>query len=398
MSDAPVLKRLLILRDDRLPFVDLDLTDPESGEPLGEICLLGPNVCGKSALLGRLHEAMTGRPRWMELGEAYFLAKWQIDGDELYFAKPFGGGEGVCFRPAIEASPEWSTFSQAPPAFEDLRTIFASDVILEAAPGFGSIASLWCDADHCLVDGESPGDLTAFLELSLHARQEAFHRFLRSPGNRERTIAEVEEIFEATSPHALPHLREAWDRLLAPSGLQVELAGDEARFLDRSGSPVAMERLGSALRRSLLLTGLAASHPGTHLFFDDAGEGLHPALALDLVPLLRALAGDQGQRRFIATNCPLVASRFAPLNRIRLERDAEGLPTLVRSTATADASISTLLEMDFGVIEAPATAHSAPPAAPAGATSSRLKRAIRESDDEEELADLIDEVMSIRKS
>ena len=80
MSDAPVLKRLLILRDERLPFIDLDLTDPETGSPLDEICLIGPNACGKSTLLARLHEAMTGRSRWMELGEAYFLAKWQIEG------------------------------------------------------------------------------------------------------------------------------------------------------------------------------------------------------------------------------------------------------------------------------------------------------------------------------
>jgi hypothetical protein len=398
MSDAPVLQRLLILRDERLPFVDLDLTDPETGEPLGEICLIGPNGCGKSALLARLHEAMTGRPRWMELGDAWFLAKWRIDGDELYLAKPFGGGEGLCFSPAIEASSEWATLSQSPPAFEDLRTIFAADVILEAAPGFETIASLWCDADHCLVDGESPGDLTAFLERSLHERQEAFHRFLRTLENREKTVAEVEWDFEATSPHALTHLREAWDGLLAPSGLHLELTGDEARFVDRSGSTVALERLGASLRRTMLQTGLVEAHPRAHLFFDDAGETLHPALGFDLVPLLRSLAADQGERRFLATNCPFVASRFAPSSRIRFAQDEEGALALVRSTAPAEASITAILEMDFGVIEASPATTPAPMSAPATTNSSRLKRAIRESEDEEELADLIDEVMSIRES
>jgi energy-coupling factor transporter ATP-binding protein EcfA2 len=398
MSDAPVLKRLLILRDERLPFVDLDLTDPETCEPLGEICLIGPNGCGKSTLLARLHEAMTGRPRWMELGDAWFLAKWQIEDEELYFAKPFGGGEGLCFRPAIESAPEWAQLSQSPPAFEDLRTIFTADVVLEAAPGFGTVSALWCDPDHCLVDGESPGDLTAFLELSLHERQEAFHRFLRDPGNRERTVAEVEEIFEATSSHALPHLREAWDRLLAPSGLHVAIAGDEARFVDRSGSSVPVDRLGPSLRRVLLQVGLAASHPGACLFLDEAGDGLHPALALDLLPLFRSLTASPGERRFLATNSPLVASQFAPASRIRFARDDDGASTLVRSTAPASVPIATLLEMDFGVIESSPAAAPAPPAAPAAANSSRLKRAIRESDNEEELADLIDEVMSIRKS
>jgi len=397
MSDAPVLKRLLILRDERLPFIDLDLTDPETGSPLDEICLIGPNACGKSALLARLHEAMTGRSRWMELGEAYFLAKWQIEGDDLYFAKPFDGGEGLCFRPAIESSSEWTQLGQAPPAFEDLRTLFAADLILEASPGFGSIPSLWCDPEHCLVDGESPGDLTAFLELSLHERQEAFHRFLRAPGNREKTVAEVEETFEATSPLALPHLREAWNRLLAPSGFHLELVGDEARFVDRSGSSVTMDRLAPSLRRALLQVGLAASHPAANLFLDEAGEGMHPSLALDLLPLFRSLAAAQGERRFIATNCPLVASRFAPAGRIRFVDDDEGSVTLARSTAAADAPIATILEIDFGLVEAAPATHANAPIAPAPSNSSRLKRAIREADDEGELANLIDEVISIRK-
>jgi hypothetical protein len=152
------------------------------------------------------------------------------------------------------------------------------------------------------------------------------------------------------------------------------------------------------LRRVLLQVGLAASHPGACLFLDEAGDGLHPALALDLLPLFRSLTASPGERRFLATNSPLVASQFAPASRIRFARDDDGASTLVRSTAPASVPIATLLEMDFGVIESSPAAAPAPPAAPAAANSSRLKRAIRESDNEEELADLIDEVMSIRKS
>jgi len=398
MSDAPVLKRLLILRDTRLPFIDLDLTDPATGDPLAEVCLIGANACGKSTLLARLHEAMTGRPRWMEWDEGYYLAKWQIDGEDLYFAKPFGGGDGLCFRPAIEDSAEWPRLAASAPAFEDLRTIFASEIVLEASPGFGNLPAIWCDTDHCLVDGESPGDLTAFLELSLHERQEAFHRYLRLPENREKTIAEVEAAFDLASPQALPHLREAWDRFLAMSGLRVELTGEEARFVDRSGLVVPMDRLGASLRRLLLQTGIAASHPEAHLFLDEAGAGLHPALALELLPLLRSLGGQQGERRFIATDCPLVASGFAPAGRLRLLPDEKGTLQILRSEAPADADLATLLEKDFGVANRTPAPEEAIPVQPSSPSPARLKRAIRESDDEEELADLIDEVMSNRRS
>ncbi len=398
MSDAPVLKRLLILRDDRLPFVDLDLTDPGTGEPLGEICLIGPNGCGKSTLLARLQEVVTGRPRWMESGDAYFLAKWRVEEEDLYFSRPFGGCEGIVFRSDIESSPEWSKFTGEPPAFEDLRTLFAANVILDSTPGFGSAASLWCDPDHCLVDGESPGDLTAFLELSLHERREAFHRFLRDPGNREKTVAAVEEIFEATSSHALRHLRQAWDRILAPSGLRVTIGGDEVGLVDRSGSPVPLERLGSTLRQLLLIVGLAALRPDAHLFFDEAGAGLGPALALDLAPLLRSLAASPRERLFIATNSPLVASQFAPPSRIRFALGNGGTLTLARSSAPAEATLATLLEMDFGVIESATACQPDLPSAPTAVDSSRLKKAIRESDDEGELANLIDEMMWIPKA
>lgn len=398
MSDAPALKRLLILRDTRLPFIDLDLTDAATGDPLGEVCLIGANACGKSTLLARLHEAVTGRPRWMEWDEGYYLAKWRVDGEDLYFANTFGGGDGICFRPGIEHSEDWQRLATSVPTFEDLRSLFASEIILEATPGFGTLPAIWCDPDHCLVDGESPGDLTAFLELSLHERQEAFHRYLRLPENRDKTIAEVETAFDSASTQALPHLREAWNRLLATSGLCVELTGDEARFVDRSGSVLPMERLGASLRRLLLQTGIAASNPEALLFLDEAGAGLHPALALELLPLLRSLGGQKGARRFIATDCPLVASGIAPSSRLRLVPDETGTMHILRSEAAAGADLATLLEKDFGVaLLAPAPEESIP-VPPSGPSPARLKRAIRESDDEEELADLIDEVMSNRRS
>ena len=72
--------------------------------------------------------------------------------------------------------------------------------------------------------------------------------------------------------------------------------------------------------------------------------------------------------------------------------------TLARSTAAADAPIATILEIDFGLVETATAPHANAPIAPAPSNSSRLKRAIREADDEGELANLIDEVISIRKS
>lgn len=407
MSDIPVLKRLLLVRDPRLPFLDLDLTDPDTGAPLPEVCLIGPNGSGKSTLLARLHEAVTGLPRWMESEEGWFLAKYALgeEGD-LYLAKPFGGGDGHVFRPSIESSELWPTLATAPPDFEELRDLFAEDLVLESAPGFAAPASLWFDGERSLVSGETADDLASFLERCLHGRQEAFHRFLRATENREKTVAEVEREFEASSPHALPLLKTAWNRLLAPSGLRVEFGREDGSFFDPSGRPVATERLGGALRRALLRTGIAASRETTALFLDNPEEGLHPELVLDLIPLHRSLAEANPPRLFVATQSPLTASCFAPACRLRLVPGEDGILRTVRGVAPQGAWIDDILHSDFGIAKAPplpkveaapAVVEEPEPVFELPSDPSDLKRAIQETDDEDELADLIDEVISIRK-
>jgi len=394
MSDVPVLIRLIVLRDPRLPFVDLDLTDPETGAPLREICLIGPNGSGKSALLARLQEAMTGLPRWMESGEAWFFGKFAIGDEELYLAKPFGGGEGHLFRPSIEASPKWPGLATEAPSFEDLLSLFPEDLVLGSSPGFGTSPALWFDAERCLVDGVDAGGLGPFLERIHQSRTEAFHRFLRAPENRDKTLAEVESEFESSSPDALTPLQEAWNRLLSPSGLRIGTGPEGGGFVDSSGSPVSPVRLGAVLQRTLYQAELAATHPSGSLFLDGAGDGLHPALALGLVALFRSLAGTAPPRLVMTTQCPLVASGFAPGSRLRLLPGNDGSLAVERGVAPAGAGFEEILRSDFGVTVPPPVRREVS-ATPAPA-SSRLKRAIRESEDEEELANLIDEVMSIR--
>ena len=436
MSDAPVLKRFLLARDSQLPFLDIDLIDPGTGEPLGALCLIGPNGCGKSALLSRLHEAVSGSPRRLEEGEGYFLAKFAFEGEDLYLARPFGGGEGHVFSPAIETTEEWERFLAEEPPFDDLPARFASGLVLERGDKLDRAATLWFDAEPRPDGGEAVCEFGEFVEVVLRRRQEAFHRQLRAPGNRERTIAEIESDFAASSPHAMPGLRAAWNRLLAPSGLQVDFGCEDGVFRDAQGAPVPHASLGLPLRKTLLRVGLAATRPCDALFLDLPEEGLHPALAIEL-PEVYCSVGGASPALFVATNDPLIASHFTPTQRVRLTFDAEGKLRLLRGVAPQGAGFDELLRADFDVALAasptgwPVAPPSAPlpespamtplesltgeehapetheppetpvaaesPQKPAPGDSSRLHRAIRASDSEGELADLIDEVISLRK-
>lgn len=393
MSDTPVLKRLLILRDERVPFVDLELTDPETGEPLKELCLIGPNGCGKSALLGRIHEVVSGTPCRLESGEGYFLAKYGFEGEDLYLARSFEGGPGRLFRDTIEKGDLWDRLPEEAPSFEELSGLLTDELVLEATPGVGDAASLWLGESRNHVAGQPAPDLEAFFREVLQERREAFHRFLRRPENREKTIAEVEAEFEAESPHARPVLREAWNSLLAPANLRIDFAREEGPFVAPGGEAVPVSRLGEALARLLTQTGLAATFDADWLFIDTPETGLHPALVRQLMPLFRSLPGSGSSRHLVATQSADVAAAFPPASRLRLIPQPGGTLRVERGLAPEGASAEELLRNDFGLgsVPAPVKAKAVRDERPG-----RLKRAIRQSENEGELADLIDEAISFR--
>lgn len=389
MSEVPVLTRLLLVGDPRLPFLDLDLRDPKTGDPLPEICLTGPNGSGKSTLLARIAEAVGGRPRWVE-SEGFALSRFALDGEALYLAHPIGRTGGHLFRTSIESTEIWENLAASAPSFEDFVEGLSGHMLLESVPGFQEVTTFWFDDERSLVNGAETDGFVPFLEGLLREREEAFHRFLREPGNRDKTVAEVEQEFEQRSHHALTHLAEVWNGLLDLSGLRADFARADGPFFSASGA-VTIERLGSTLARVLHRTGLAITRSRVDvpsIFFCDGFEnGLHPRLADACLSMFRS-AG----RLFITTHSPLLASRFTPEARLRIETDAEGKPGISRGASGAS------LKSEFGIEEPVA----APPPPPAPVEtrerrSSRIKRAIRESENEDELADLIDEVITFRQ-
>lgn len=410
MSDVPVLKRLILAGDPRLPFLDLDLVDPATGTPLDAVCLIGPNGCGKSTLLARICEAVSGLPRWIE-SEGFALAKFALEEEDLYLAKPLGGQSGGhLFRTSIEETELWERLAESTPGFDELTEGLSGHLVLESVPGFQEGITFWFDGERSLVDGEDAGGFVPFIERLLREREEALHRFLREARNRDKTVAEVEQDFEAHSPQALTGLARTWNRLLEPSGLQVDFGAVEGPFFDRSG-PIPVDRLGAALAKVLLRTGLAqlrshATVPST-FFCDDLGEGLHPRLAEAYLETLRGSGGPQAARIFITTHSPLLAARFAPAARLRIAPTADGRPWISRGHSGAGSIALEIPGEEFDLAgKIPAAAPEPEPepepalSAPAGPEtrerrSSRLRRAIRESENEKELADLIDEVISI---
>jgi hypothetical protein len=147
------------------------------------------------------------------------------------------------------------------------------------------------------------------------------------------------------------------------------------------------------LSRLLLQTGLAATVDSAWIFLDAPESGLHPALVRQLVPMFRGLPGSRSARRFLATQSAGIASAFPPASRLRLIPLPDGGLRVEHGQAPETASTEDLLQSDFGLV--PAAAPSKPKPV-RDERPGRLKRAIRQSENEGELADLIDEAISFR--
>lgn len=420
MPDAPALKRLVLVRDELFPFLDLDLTDPESGLPGCGLCLIGPDGAARRALLSRLRDVLAPAPGRSEKGDGYSLARFTSPEGDHYRARPCGARNELLFEVSIEDSDAWATLAEEAPPFERLAEIFHADLVPDSSGLPATSSSLWIGAETRLVARESQGGFATFLERLRKERHEAFLRHLLEPDHRDRSVADLEREFAQTSPQAFGQLQEVWNDLLAPCAWRADLGSGGGPFLDSGGATVPPGRLDPALRGALLGTGLAASREGGVLFLDQPEEGLDPALAARLVDHYRSLLTSRcaAPSLFVSTNCPLVASRFPSERRFRLAPDDEGRLRLIPGAAPQGAGIEELLRADFGIdlpetgskreappepsqSEPPQSEPSPPANAPnppePSARGARLRHSLRSPEDEDELAKLIDEAVSIRR-
>lgn len=408
MAELHHLKRLLLSRYRQFAHCEIDLTDPETGTILPDLCLIGPNGSGKSTLLAELHQCLDPCAAPVTTAhddpvDALVLAKYSTDGDDRYIARHAVGVDGdiLVLDPAMEESDQWATLASSPPGFEEFRTRFAGYLLDEPVPTPApETRRAWFSPGLSLLDGRDAGDFAAFLERHLEERESQYHLYLKRPENRDKTIAEVEREFEAAAPYVLTALKDIWGSLMAPCGLRFDFAQTAAPVQMPNGSSLPFDALSPAIRNLLLRLGQVYSqYFGTDLrhgslFLDTPEEGLAPELRSALIDLYRTFLITQKAPIFVATHCPLIAAQFPPARRLRLKCLPDGSVTVSKGVAAAGSDLTRILKSDFeSDLQRSAPRHSE-------ARSSRytqLKRAIQESENQDELADLIDEVMTMRK-
>lgn len=409
MSSSPRLTYLLLSRYRQFRFCQVDLATTASENIIPDLCLIGANGCGKSALLAELYQAINPaippvRETSPDSVDSLHLAKYSGGETEFFVARVPGGspGNALYFSSELETTIAWETLSDDPPSFLEFQNRFADFLTVEPENFHNPSSVAWFSPEHSLLGGKPLDSFGAFVGKKWNQREADFHHYLMLPENREKTISVIEGEFSQRSPDLLLLVEEVWNRILLPTFNRVELVNEEGPVVTRDGSALPFSVLPPVLQRLLLQVGhLLAQRmdesglPGA-IFLDSPEEGLHPTTVLDLLPLFRSLGSGLHRPILTATHSPLLAALFPPAQRLRLEHDENGHVTVKSGISAEGADPSQLLRSDFQLSPLEPLAAPAPVAAPA-TRYSKLKRAIQSTDDQDELADLIDEVMTMRK-
>lgn len=395
MADIHKIERIVLENFQQFPGTSIDLRSPSTNRPLEEVCLLGVNGTGKSSLLEQIHGAITfdGGTRIQE-DAARILTAHRVD-DELFFRLRTRAGD--CWYCIPEAdSKEFLDDAEVPPTIGEFCSEF-SEFVISKPPISESPIAFFSPAKSMIGSREAQG-FDAFMEARLQERSITFRDFLRRPENRSKTVGDVEEEFADQSPGILDSLNGIWDHVLKQASLKFDPDGKGTLLSKVTGKEIEFSQLSPGMQKFLLCLGhvfclyFQKKDQGGFLFLDEPETGLHPELQLILINLYRSVLSQQGAQLFVSTHSPLIATQFAPESRVVLQFAEDGHILVSRGTAAEGTDPNDILQRDFGVKSLHPRKRSEQPA-----KVSQLKKAIRETDDQTELADLIDEVMSIRR-
>lgn len=413
MFETTLIERLILFSVHPFGRERFDFRDPESGETLRSVCLHGPNGCGKSVVLSCLRSvldpAWTLPPDGVAGPGAFLFAKLSSGEESRWLARGLGPQEGASegphwFLEDLEGAEAWGRLDAEDwdlkrflEAFSDWRipeTPLASDDALVFLGG----------------ESERPGagaaDETAWLEEAVcrarRDRDQAFLSYLAHPQSQERSVAEVREHFDALEPDPLEEVRRFWGEATAEIGLALVTEPRLAFRSAASGRTVAIESVSPSLRRLLRSAFVgrlgrpeAGERGARFLLIDSPESGLGGDLPSGLARFLLEAGRRRGAQTFVATLSPEVAALFSEGETRRLRFDggrsaciAVAAPERESEVSGDDADVDgeSEVEEDGGGLPVP----------PGFASLGALKRAIQETEDQEELADLIDRLVSMR--
>ncbi len=349
--------------------LDLDLTNPTTGEPLDRVCFLGSNGTGKTTILeGLLRRAFQGDgpslgalilrtivganpgPTFVGArGRGQWTARF-IDAEQWLMSTP-----RFDERPALDLGGILAAVVGADVpgqlAFDPPRTTL-SEAMRSTSMGMHYVGPHTAD------------QFWAQIMRRLAKRQESYLSFLEKPENSSRTQGELRAEFARLHPELLPALATLWNKLLEPAGLELDLENVKlpSQLTDSLSLHVRVSRTKAALPYNALSSGLRSflfrlgylktlffepPHGSSFVLVDEPEASLHPDFLYDIVDVYQSVC--VGSQLFFATHSPIVAAQFKPEERVILEFDENRFVRATRGTAPEGDDPNDLLRTDFHV-------------------------------------------------
>jgi hypothetical protein len=361
---AVKLQRLAIADYRQFRDVSFDFTDPQTGEPLRRVCLLGGNGTGKSTVLWTIWRFLTcanlqGPRTDVELSEGDTHWSRHVPANGILEAKegeavPYDPVDGrIAQTPAAICLPD----SELPPASKNITDVPGTN-LNEALRHSAERMTRW------YVGQDNIDEFWTQLIALIKDREAGLLAFQRLPENKDRTIREVEADYLATHPDILKELADFWNVILERAGLEfdyenaslpIQLTDNLKAYirLKNSGPRVAYADLSTGIRHFIFKLGhiftLFRGHAdrGGIVLVDEPENSLHPDFLFDLVSIYERAA--PGAQLFMATHSPIIAAQFRPEERFILEFDDSRNVVVRRGVSPEGDDPNDLLVRDFAV-------------------------------------------------
>ena len=370
---------------------ELDLTHPETGEPLEKVCFIGSNGTGKTKLLrilGMNNASGYASPTFYKV-KTHILP--EPSEDNYYWICHYEKGQRTASKD-IEKIPDWQSklvnqdASATQKEFFEIRDLTGFvlkgvqlNIFVPAEVENNSLINTKdvpvTNVDEALaqhiepifyhiVSNETITDFWKTLIYHLKKRDNDFLEFQNVEENQNRTVREVKEMFDQQHPKILDSLAKLWDEILGKAGLEFDAAGasNPIQLTDNLKAYIKLKSTGERINYNDLSTGirnfifkvghiysLYFNRPIERgfLLVDEPENSLFPDFLYDLVDIYRRITHNT--QIFMATHNPIIAAQFEPYERFVLEFDEHGYVRARRGTVPVGDDPNDILSKDFGV-------------------------------------------------
>ncbi len=403
-ASYPFIEKIVLFRHAHFGHCDIDI--PNSNEQL-ECCLIGGNGTGKSTVLSHLYDSIQSQP--VDGPCPFKVTRIRTEEGSFYRLQNHvreTATSSSWFRDTIEADMEWDSL----PERNDITADDFTEIFQEHQcngtedspyPTFSdSITTAFLSASKCEMDGVPAPSLRDFVAGQIRERDSEFSEYLTQKGNRSKTVEEAEKDFIDQSASGLHVLHSIWNSILADAALQFDLSKEGKVVSRTTGAEVPFESLNAGLTRYLTYIGLLFQRyfrkprQTGFVFIDEPEAGLHPELQFHLVRIIRSLLNGHDVQLFIASQSPFIATQFPPQARVLLHCKSGHKLTGERGKAPEGAGPEEILRTDFGM----KSIYPNEKGAKKVGRYTGQKPSFRNSRDQEEIADLLDEIMTNRRA